>query len=185
MARLPYVTRDKIRPEDQAKFDEMCKVRSITEGLYTNLLYSPQLAERINALDSYYYRNMSTLPMPIREVVILTVMREVNSVYGFTRHCSPAREAGISEDTIRAIGHGIAPQGLSGEEELLVRLSQELIRNRKISDATFKAAIDRFGVQSTVELTGLVCYYLLVSHLVAAFEIELPPQYAPEPEFLT
>ena len=45
MSRLPNVTRDKIRPEDLAKFDEMFKsdyfhVRSITDGVYTSLLYS-------------------------------------------------------------------------------------------------------------------------------------------------
>ena len=190
MARLPNVTRDKIRPEDLAKFDEMFKsdyfhIRSTTEGVYSTLLYSPGLADRINALDAFYNLNMSTLPLPLREVVVLTTAREVDSAYVFIRHCPPAREAGIPEDTIRAIGRGTAPQGLSGEEELLVRFSQELIRNRKITDATFNASIDRFGVQSTVEITGLVCYYLLLSHISAAFETEVPPRYAPEPDFLT
>ena len=190
MARLPNVTRDKIRPEDLAKFDEMFKsdyfhIRSTTEGVYATLLYSPELADRINALNAYYNLNMSTLPLPLREVVILTTMREVNSAYLFIRHCPTAREAGISEDTIRAIGRGTAPQGLSSEEELLVRFSQELIRNRKISDATFNAAKDRYGIESTVEIVGLVCYYLLLSRIADAFETEVPPGYAPEPDFLT
>ena len=100
MARLPNVTRDKIRPEDLAKFDEMFKsdyfhIRSTTEGVYATLLYSPELADRINALNAYYNLNISTLPLPLREVVILTTMREVNSAYLFIRHCPPAREAGI------------------------------------------------------------------------------------------
>ena len=66
-----------------------------------------------------------------------------------------------------------------------MRFSQELIRNRKISDATFNATIDRYGIESTVEIVWLVCYYLLLSRIADAFETEVPPGYVPEPDFLT
>ena len=114
----------------------------------------------------------------------MATARELDSAYVFIRHCSYARRGNISEETIHAIGHRTAPQSLAGDEQLLVRFSQELIRNRKISDATYNAAIDRFGVQSTVELTILVCYYQLVSYMVAAFETEIPPGYPQSLPFL-
>ncbi len=70
--------------------------------------------------------------------------------------------------------------GLSGDEERLVRYVHELLRNRKIGDATFNAVRDRFGMQKTLEITALVGHYLLVGQILAAFEVELPEGAQPE-----
>ncbi len=63
---------------------------------------------------------------------------------------------------------------------MLVRYVQELLRNHKISDATFNAVRDRFGMQKTLEITGLVGHYLLVGQILAAFEVDLPEGAKPE-----
>ena len=91
-----------------------------------------------------------------------------------------ACQAGTSEATIEAIAQRTAPQGLSGDEEMVVRYTQELLRHHKISDATFNAVRDRFGLQKTVEITGLIGHYLLVGQILAAFEVELPEGVQPE-----
>jgi hypothetical protein len=43
---------------------------------------------------------------------------------------------------------------------------QELLRNHKISAATFNAVRDRFGMQKILEITGLVGHYLLVGQIL-------------------
>ena len=91
-----------------------------------------------------------------------------------------ARQAGLSEDIIKASAHGTAPQGLSGDEEKLVRYVQELLCHHRISDATFNAVRDRFGMQKTLEITGLVGHYLLVGQILAAFDVDLPAEAQPE-----
>jgi 4-carboxymuconolactone decarboxylase len=120
------------------------------------------------------------LPEALRETIILATAREIKSQYEFYAHARLARQAGLSEDTIQAIAHGTAPQGLAGDEERLVRYVQELLRNHKISDATFNAVRDRFGMQKTLEITALVGHYLLVGQILAAFEVELPAGTKPE-----
>ena len=40
-----------------------------------------------------------------------------------------------------AIARGTAPEGLSGDEALVVRYVQELLQNRKISDGAFNAVM--------------------------------------------
>jgi 4-carboxymuconolactone decarboxylase len=60
------------------------------------------------------------------------------------------------------------------DEAMLVRYVQELLRNHKISNATFNAVRDRFGMQKSLEITGLIGHYLLVGQILAAFEVELP-----------
>jgi 4-carboxymuconolactone decarboxylase len=120
------------------------------------------------------------LPEALRETIILATAREIKSQYEFVAHARLARQAGLSEDVIKALAQGTAPQGLSGDEEKLVRYVQELLRHHKISDSTFNAVRDRFGMQKTLEITGLVGHYLLVGQILAAFEVELPAGAQPE-----
>ena len=91
-----------------------------------------------------------------------------------------ARQAGAQESTIKALADGTAPAGLSGDEELVVRYTQQLLRDHKITDETYKAVVDRFGIEDTVNLTGLIGHYLLVGQILAAFEVELSPEMTPE-----
>jgi 4-carboxymuconolactone decarboxylase len=97
------------------------------------------------------------------------------------RVCSgQARQAGLAEETIQAIARGTAPQGLAGDEAMLVRYVHELLRHHKISDATFNAVRDRFGMQKTLEITALIGHYLLVGQILAAFAVDLPEGATPE-----
>ena len=138
MARLPNVNRDELKPEDQQYFDEIVGSRGSVRGPYGILLHSPQLAARV-AHTGTFVRFEFDVPEALKELVIITTAREVTSQYEFSAHARLAREAGVSEETIQAIAKGTAPQGLSGDEEILVRYTKELVGNHKISDATFNA----------------------------------------------
>ena len=174
MARLPNVNRDELKPEDQQYFDEIVGSRGSVRGPYGILLHSPQLAARV-AHTGTFVRFEFDVPEALKELVIITTAREVTSQYEFSAHARLAREAGVSEETIQAVAKGTAPQGLSGDEEILVRYTKELVGNHKISDATFNAVKDRFGVQDTVNFTGLIGHYLLVGQILLAFDVDLAP----------
>ena len=174
MARLPNVNRDELKPEDQQYFDEIVGSRGSVRGPYGILLHSPQLAARV-AHTGTFVRFEFDVPEALKELVIITTAREVTSQYEFSAHARLAREAGVSEETIQAVAKGTAPQGLSGDEEILVRYTKELVGNHKISDATFNAVKDRFGVQDMVNFTGLIGHYLLVGQILLAFDVELAP----------
>ena len=179
MARLPEVTRDQLKPEDQEYFDQIVGSRGSIRGPYGVLLHSPKLAARV-AHTGTYVRFDCDIPNGLKEVVIITTAREIKSQYEFTAHARLARESNVSDDTIRAIAQGTAPEGLSGDEAMLVRYTKELLQNHKISDDTFNAVQDRFGVQGTVDVTGLIGHYLLVGQILAAFDVELAPGVKPE-----
>ena len=174
MARLLNVNRDELKPEDQQYFDEIVGSRGSVRGPYGILLHSPQLAARV-AHTGTYVRFDFDVPEALKELVIITTAREITSQYEFSAHARLAREAGVSEETIQAVTKGTAPQGLSGDEEILVRYTKELVRDHKISDAAFNAVKDRFGVQNTVNFTGLIGHYLLVGQILLAFDVELAP----------
>ena len=179
MARLPNLTRDQLKPEDQKYYDEIAGSRGSVRGPYGVLLHSPDLAARV-AHTGAYVRFDFDMPDSLKEVVIITTAREIKSQYEFAAHARLARKAGVSEETIRAIAQGTAPEGLSGEEELLVRYTRELLGDHKISDATFNAVRGRYGDRGVVDLTALIGHYLLVGQVLAAFDIDLAPGMTPE-----
>ena len=179
MARLPNLTREQLKPEDQKFYDAIADSRGGVRGPYGVLMHSPDLAARIAHTGAYVRYNLD-LPEALRETLIIAAAREIKSQYEFFAHARLARQAGLSEDTIQAIAHGTAPQGLAGDEAMLVRYVQELVRNHKISDGTFNAVRDRFGMQRTLEITALVGHYLLVGQILAAFDVDLPPGVTPE-----
>jgi 4-carboxymuconolactone decarboxylase len=173
MARLTNVTREQLKPEDQKFYDSIAGSRGSVRGPYGVLLHSPDLAARVAHTGSYVRFDLD-VPESLKETVIIATAREIKNQYEFAAHARLARQAGVSENTIQAIARGTAPQGLSGDEEKLVRYVHELLRNHKISDATFNAVKDRFGMRKTLELTALIGHYLLVGQILTAFEVDLP-----------
>ena len=174
MSRLPEVDKSQLKPEDHKYYDEIVKSRGGVRGPYGSLLHSPKLAACVAATGGYV-RFEGDMANSLREIVVLATAREIRSQFEFSAHARLAREAGVVEGTIKALAQGTAPDGLSGDEELVVRYAQELVRDRKVTDGTFNAAMARFGTQGTVDLTGLIGHYLLVGHVLAAFEVELSP----------
>lgn len=180
MARLSNLTRDQLKPADQQYYDAIAGSRGgSVRGPYGVLLHSPDLATRV-ANTGTYVRFDLDLPEALKELIIITTAREIMSQYEFVAHARLARQAGLAESTIQAIAKGTAPQGLVGEEAVLVRFVQELLRNHKISDAAFNAVQQRYGTQKTVEITTLIGHYMLVGQILLAFEVDLPEGVQPE-----
>lgn len=86
---------------------------------------------------------------------------------------------GIETSIIEALLAQQMPDGLAEDDRLVVRYALELNRHRSVSDATYAAALDRFGERAVVELTAVVGYYTMVAMTLNAHEIPLPEGVAP------
>ena len=172
MARLPAVARDQLAAEDHEYFDSIVGTRGSIRGPYGVLLHSPKLAARV-ADTGAFVRYEFTLPENLKETVIIATAKEMESQYEFSAHARLARAAGVSDDTIKAVADGTAPAGLSGDEALLVGYVKEMLQKHKVSDATYKALVNRFGEQDTLHLAVLVGHYMLVAQVLATLDVEL------------
>ena len=179
MPRITPATREELALEDQQYFDAIVGSRGSIRGPYGVLLNSPKLAARVADTGSFV-RFEFDVPEALKETVIITAAKEMESQYEFSAHARLARDAGVSETTIQAIASGAAPAGLSGDEALLVGFVHELLRGHKLSDATFNAMTARFGVQDVLHFTVLVGHYILVAQVLTAFDVELGPGMAKE-----
>ena len=61
--------------------------------------------------------------------------------------------------------------GLSAQESAVVEYGREYFRTRRVSQATFDAALAQFGVRGLAELTSLMGYYAMLAFNINAFEM--------------
>ena len=60
------------------------------------------------------------------------------------------------------------------DEEAVYNFATELLETKQVRDATFKAAVDRFGEKGVVDIIGVMGYYQIVSMLLNVDEYPLP-----------
>jgi 4-carboxymuconolactone decarboxylase len=50
----------------------------------------------------------------------------------------------------------------------------ELLRERRVTDGTYRAALAALGQTGVIDLVGILGYYGLISMTINAFEVPLP-----------
>jgi 4-carboxymuconolactone decarboxylase len=179
MPRIPTVTRESLDPDKRSIYDGIGQSRGQVSGPFPVLLNSPEVASRI-AMLGHYIRYESSLRPMIRELAILTVAREFDCQYAWTSHDPLARQAGVRDEAITALRDRKAPQGLTEEEADIVGYGQELVRNRRVSEATFQAVLKRIGVQGITDLTATMGYYAMLGFALNAFDVQPETPLLPE-----
>ena len=171
MPRIPEVlSRDDLPPESRYAFDEIEASRGRVVGPFAVLLNSPELARRI-ADAGAYVRFESTISARVNELASLITAREFDCQYEWTAHQPQAEKVGIPVEVIAAIRERKPLQGLSAEDALVVDYSLEVLRNHRVSEATFDAALTTFGVQGLIDLTATIGYYSMLAAALNSFEV--------------
>ncbi|MDT7744413.1 MAG: 4-carboxymuconolactone decarboxylase [Actinomycetota bacterium] len=115
----------------------------------------------------------SSLPAPVREVVILTVGTAWDADYEVYAHVAVARSVGLSEAVIDGIRTGSA-EGITGDELTAHRFTDQLVRTHRVDDETYAAAEQAFGRDGVLDMVHLIGMYLATSALLNAFEVPAP-----------
>lgn len=116
----------------------------------------------------------SSLAPPVREVVVLSVATVWDSRFVLASHLALARQAGVSEDTVRHI-RGDAPGDRAPTDERVAHAAtRELVENRGLGEDTYRRTVETFGEQGTIELVALAGQYLVACALLNAFAIPSP-----------
>ena len=173
MARVRSMEREDLPAEHRYVYDDIAGSRGGVQPNFKALLNSPLATARMAALGGYI-RFETPLPPRVKALAVLATSREADGDYVWTVNQPQARSAGIDEATIRAIRERRAPQGLAPEDAVIVQFTVELLRQHRITDATFQAVQHRLGDAGVVDLLLLIGYYGSLSHALSALEI-MPP----------
>ena len=173
MARVRSLERDDLPAEHRHIYDDIAGSRGRVQPNFKALLNNPLATARMAALGGYV-RFEAPLPPRVKMLAVLATARENEGDYVWTANLSQARDAGVDEATIQAIRECRALQGLAPEDAAIVQFTLELLRQHRITDATFQAVQQKLGDAGVIDLLILIGYYGSLSHALSALEF-MPP----------
>src|SRR5919198_988265 len=161
--RMPPLEADKMNDAQRAAAAELAAgPRGGVKGPFIALLRSPELMERLQKVGEYL-RFRSSLEPRVSEFIMLVVAREWTQQFEWSVHVPLALKAGLKPETVQSLAEARRPAAMAKDEELAYDFSEELLRTKGVSDATYRRALDHFGERGLVDLLGLIGYFATVS----------------------
>ena len=142
-------------------------------GPFNVWLRSPSVGNIIQSLGAEI-RFRSSLPSKLNELAIIVTARHWTCQYEWFAHHRLALEAGLDPAIGKDIAQGRRPAKMDADETIVYNFSRELHETQGVSDATFKAARERFGERGIVDLIAVNGFYGLVSMALNVDRTPLP-----------
>jgi 4-carboxymuconolactone decarboxylase len=164
--RMPPLSDDAMDEAQRAAAAELIAgPRKGVKGPFIPLLRSPGLMAPLQKVGEYL-RFRSALPRRINEFATLVVARQWTQPFEWQVHAAAALEAGVSPEALEELRQGARPASAGDDERLVYDFVSELCANRGVCDATYAAAVGRFGERGIVDLVGIVGYFTAISMLL-------------------
>jgi 4-carboxymuconolactone decarboxylase len=174
MPRLPDIVVDDLSPEQRRVYDAiLAGPRGKVEGPLRVWLNSAELADSAQALGAFC-RYRTILPPRLSELAIITTGAFWRAGYEWAVHAPIAVKAGLDPEVVEAIRKGAQPTFKRSDEAAVYAFAHELLRNRKVSEATYRQAETELSSRALVDLVGILGYYSFISMTIVAFDIALP-----------
>jgi 4-carboxymuconolactone decarboxylase len=182
VTRLHNLRRDELDAPGQDVWDKIVGSRSeqlvgadgALVGPFNAFVHAPDVGRRLSSLGAVL-RFGTSIDRRLTEVAIITVGAAWKAEFEWWAHARMARQHGVPDAVVDAIGRGEKPPFAAHDERTVYAVARELADAGRISQATYRDARDLLGDQGMVELVSLCGYYTLISYLLNAFEVHLPP----------
>ena len=161
--RMPPIPRSEMNDAQREAADALAAgPRGGVKGPFIPLLRSPELMNRLQKVGEYL-RFRTGLEPRISEFVMLVVSRHWTQQFEWAVHAPLALKAGVKPETVESLAAGRRPEAMTRAEAIAHDFLAELIRNKGVSDATYKEAVEQFGEHALIDLLGLAGYFITVS----------------------
>jgi 4-carboxymuconolactone decarboxylase len=176
--RLPILNESQLTPAQRTLLQS---IRSGPRGSSTTIrgpfavfLHAPAFGELAQQLGGHCRFNTGVSPR-LSEFAILVTARLWRAQYEWFAHVPQAERAGVKPQTIRDLHKGRVPKTAPKDERAIYDFIQELYKTRRVSDKTFARVRALLGDPATVELVGILGYYVLISMILNVFRMSPPP----------
>jgi 4-carboxymuconolactone decarboxylase len=131
-------------------------------GPFEPMMHSPQLMSDARAMGDYL-RFKSSIGNTLSELIILMTAREWTQDFEWSYHYPLGIKAGLRQELVDSIALGKRPGGMSPDDEIVYNFTDELLKKKQVSDATFERAKARFGTKGVVDMAGIAGYYTFLA----------------------
>jgi 4-carboxymuconolactone decarboxylase len=174
MARVKLLEKDQADPVIQEMFQKLENGKSPIINLYKAVGNSPKAGRNFIRLGNAVL-NPDILDPKLRELAILRVGNLLQSEYEFTKHVVIGKNAGVTMDQINDLSNWKSSKKFTDIERAVLRYTDEVTLNVKVSDGTFADLKRFFDDAAIVKLTITIGYYGMVSRILVALQVELEP----------
>ena len=133
-------------------------------------LNNPKLATCAQQLGAYA-RYGTSLHKSLSELAIIVTGRVWSSKFEWEHHAPLAIDAGIKEIYVNEISHAKRPKFEDKEEQIVFDFSAECNILKKVTDTTFKMALNTLGQTKIIDIVGICGYYSLISMTLNVFKV--------------
>jgi 4-carboxymuconolactone decarboxylase len=180
--RLPELRRDQLSPAAQDVWDKVVGTRSgqlvnsagALVGPFNAFVTAPDVGRHLSELGAVL-RFGTSIERRLTEVAIITVASRWKAEFEWWAHAAMARRHGVPDAFVDAIGRGEEPVFAADDERIVYTATRELVSTGELSGPTYAAARALLGDTGMVELVSLCGYYTLISFLLNAFAVPIPP----------
>jgi 4-carboxymuconolactone decarboxylase len=181
------VSRDQLGAEGQAVWDSIVTSRgsgAVDEqgrmtGPFTAYVHAPDVGRHLDPLGAVM-RFGTSVERRLAEIAIITVAARWKAEFEWAAHARAAREHGVPGAVIDAIARGEDPPFSDGGDRAVYQVALQLTQTGRLSQEVFDTARELLGDAGIVELVSMCGYYTLVSFLLNAFAVPLPPGAQPQ-----
>lgn len=115
------------------------------------------------------------LPRRETELVILRVAHRSGSTYEWTQHEALGQRAGLTDAEITAVTEPLSPESghlWSGRDRMLLTVTDEIVDQADVSDATWSLMQQHLDERTCVELLMLVGHYRMLATTLHVLRVQ-------------
>ena len=177
--RFPRLSAEAMTPRQREVAAQIAAgPRGEVRGPFLALIHHPELAQRLQQLGEQLRWGAKLAPRLV-ELAVLVTARRWSCQHEWYIHVQLARKAGLAEEIILPISRNEVPS-MDAEAAAVHAFCSEAHAGGRVSDATFRDAKERFGLDGALELLALCGYYSLMAMVLNTAGFPLPGN-APPP----
>jgi len=193
MERFPVMGKDQLDEDQRALWDELTLgPRGFYTGgaeakrlpdLYNAWLHFPDFGRAMLQLGDHL-RSKSELNGRLRELVILTSSAALGARVEYEFHVPFARNEGMPDDVITAIGEGRTPIFTDPLDRTVYEANLQLLRTAALAEQMRQEMIDAIGYRGLVQFIAAVTLYVATAYTTNIARVNLAEDFSADPDML-
>jgi 4-carboxymuconolactone decarboxylase len=197
-ARMPQVRDEDFTDETRAFFAQWSKgavkdatppkYPPITNPVLRTFAHHPALANAFSPLNLHIL-GANTLPVKQRQIAIMRTAWITKATYMWSSHLETSMSCGLSPEMYGPIQRGADDPYFTPFEATVIRATEELVIDRKIGDANWRALMAEWDEQQMLDFMFTVGCYVMIAGVMRSTGaerqenlLELAEQYGAPPD---
>lgn len=167
MARVPYPDPKTLSADTQTVLGKMPPL-----NIFRMMAGGEGLLQAFTRMGNHLLFKSKVDPI-LREIAIIRAGVLSKAKYEVYQHERIGRDLGMSDALIKGIHAGPDDGVFNDLQRLVMRYTDDVVKNVRAGDATFKPLIEALSLQEVQELTVMIGYYMMVSRFLETFDVDI------------